>query len=124
MASEFLVETESKATPEDKLGPRISAGGRLTVSVDVADSIGLQLRRGDGGNPETYPTIARDILFGPFVADTPVELEIAVLDQPLPDFTPRGYQLRAVAIGGANLTVETRSATVATSPFATAGVGP
>jgi hypothetical protein len=124
MASEFILETAGQATPEDKLGPRVAVGARLTVSVDVADSIGMQLRRGDGGNPEAYPTIIRDVVRGPFAADTPQTLELAVLDQPMPDFNPRGFQLRVVAIGGANLEVESRSATIATEPFAEAGVGP
>jgi hypothetical protein len=124
MASEFTVDLEDQVTPEDKLGPRVGVGGKLTVSRDTDGAIGLQLRQGDSGSPEAYPTVIRSQTFGPFPADRVVTIELATIDTPMPDFTPRRYQLRVVAVGGGDLTVATRSASIVTEPFAQAGVGP
>ncbi len=119
MPSEFTLDIGGQVTPENKGGPRVGIGARIFASRDSFGSIGLQILRGDGGGPETFNFIVRTKIYGPLPAGAEVELTIARLDVPMPDFTPRTYRLRVFAAGGANLT--TRDGFIATSPFAPAG---
>lgn len=124
MASEYKLNTAGQITPEDKGGPRVGVMGKAIASRDSAGAICIQLRRGDGGGPETFGHTVRTIWLGPFLAGEPADLRMGAMDLDLDNFDPRSYQLRIVADGGATLTVKAGSAFVATEPFAPAGTGP
>lgn len=124
MPSEFLLTTGGKVIPEDKAGPRVGLGCKAVVSRDSIGSFGIELRRGDGGLFEAYTYTVRSEILGPYAAGEQVELKLGAMDLPMPDFTARGYQMRIVALGGAELTVVPKSAFIATAPYSPAGQGP
>jgi hypothetical protein len=119
MPSEFTLDTGDKVTPEFKGVSRVGIGARILASRDSDGAIGLQILRGDGGDPEAFDYSVRTKWFGPLVAGEVYELSIARLDVPLPDDTPRTFRLRVVADQGAELS--TRDGFIATSPYAPAG---
>lgn len=119
MPSEFLLSTGAKVIPEDKAGPRVGVGCKATVRRDSDGSFGIEIRRGDGGDPESYTYSVKSIVVGPYPANALVDLVFGAMDLPMPDFTPRSYQMRIVAIGGADMSVA--SAFVATDPYSPAG---
>ncbi|MCA9681981.1 MAG: hypothetical protein KC457_07275 [Myxococcales bacterium] len=119
MPSEFLLATGAKVIPEDRAGPRVGIGCKARVKRDSDGSFGIEIRRGDGGDPEAYTYSVKSVALGPYPANILVDLVLGAKDLPMPDFTPRSYQMRIVALGGAALSVE--SAFVATDPYSPAG---
>lgn len=123
MPSEFTLVIGGTVTPENKAGPRVGIMGKARARRDSDGAIGIQIRRGNGSGQFTYTV--RTKLLGPFLAGEEALLEIGAVDLPtsLLDFTPRLYQLRIVADGGADLLVTPNSAFIATEPYAPAGTG-
>lgn len=124
MPSEYTLDTGAKVTPEDKGGPRVGIGGRVSAARDSDGAIIISILRGDGGDPESFTYTVRTLVLGPFAAGVAAEISMGCLDLFLPDFTPRSYRLRIVADGGANLLIKSNSAFIATEPYAPAGKGP
>lgn len=119
-ASEFTCET-GVVTPKDIAGPRVELGGRCFAKRPTAGSFGIQVLRGDGGDPEAYTYTVRTKLLGPYAAGELALLQIGCADLPMPDFTPRRYRLRVSTLDGEDLTV--LDAFIATSPYTEAGRG-
>lgn len=123
MPSEYILDIGAKVTPEDKGGPRVGIGGKVTVKRDSFGSVGVQILRGDGGFVESFNVNVRSLTFGPVAASELLEIEIGCLD--LPAFQtngdPRTYRMRLLADGGAELAIIQNSAIVAPEPYAPAG---
>lgn len=118
MPTIWTVET-GKVEPEDKGGPRVGVGARALIKRSGDGSVTMQLRRGDGGNPETYPTEIRSKQQA-FEDGIQSEMTLATLDLELGDFTEIGFQLRIVADGVATLSVV--EPLITTEPSTTPGI--
>jgi hypothetical protein len=122
MAIEYVLNTGDKVTPEDKNGPRVGIGCHCMASRPTAGAIGIQILRGDGGDPvELFDYSVRSKWFGPVEANVEIKVELAALDQPMPDYTPRTYRMRVVADGE---DVSARAGFIATEPYTPAGIDP
>ena len=121
MLSEVLTNTVTAVTPVTRLDDRVSVGARAIVKRSTAGVITLELRRGDGGDPETYPiTVHHDDISVP--AGVEVVAKISAIDMLAAGTYPRTYQFRIAAFGGV---VVARDINVATSPYSEPGiVGP
>jgi hypothetical protein len=121
VATEFTVDT-GLVTPKNIGGPRVELGARCWATRLSSGSFGIQILRGDGGDPEEFTYTVRSKLIGPFDAGEEAFLEIGCMDLPMPDYTPRTYRLRVIAIGEA-VALEVRNAFIAPAPYAEAGFG-
>lgn len=123
MAAEFFLETQSQVTPRLRIGYRVSVGARCIARRSGAGLIGIEIRRGDGGFPESYPTAVDFLLYGPFDAGEEAEITLAAIDMLGAGSYPRTYQLRVMAIGGVD-DVSARDVNLATSPYSEPGIAP
>ena len=121
MAVSELTIVTGQVTPKNVAGPRVELGGRAYVKRVAAGSFGIQVLRGDGGDPEAYTYTVRAKLMGPYSAGEEVFLDIGCEDLYLPDYTPRSYQMRISTLDGSMMTV--RNAFLAPAPYAEAGTG-
>ena len=123
MASEFALNTVTKVTPRLRIGYRVSVGARCLAKRSTPGLIGIEIRRGDGGNPETYPTTVASLLYGPLLADEEIRLTLGAIDLLDAGDLPRSYLLRVVAVGGVD-DLEVRDVNIATSPYSEPGLLP
>jgi hypothetical protein len=124
VASEFFVETASPVTPVTRIDDRVSVAGRATAKRSGPGLIGIEIRRGDGGDPEVYTATVDWRLFGPVLAGEEIEVHVGAIDMVGTGTFPRTYQLRIAAIGGVD-TISARDVNLATSPYSVPGlVGP
>lgn len=123
MASEFVLTTQTQVTPRLRIGYRVSVGARCLAKRSGPGLIGIEIRRGDGGGPEVYPTAVDFLLYGPVLAGEELELKLGAIDMVGTGSYPRSYLLRVVAIGGVD-DVNVRDANIATSPYSEPGLAP
>lgn len=123
MPSEYFIETQSPVTPRLRIGYRVSVGGRCIAARSGPGLIGIEIRRGDGEPEETYPTSVASRLYGPVDANEEIEITLAAIDMIDAGADPRTYQLRVMAIGGAD-NVRARDVNLATSPYSEPGIAP
>lgn len=123
MASELFLETQSPVTPALRLGYRVSVGARCRARRSGPGLIGIEIRRGDGGNPEAYTATVDSRLYGPVLAGEEIEVTLAAIDLVGTGSYPRTYQVRVAAIGGVD-DIEARDANIATSPYSEPGIVP
>ena len=123
MASEFTVTTQTKVTPRLRIGYRVSVGAKCLAKRSTPGLLGIEIRRGDGGALETYPTPVDWKIYGPVAAAEEIELTLGAIDMVDAGSYDRTYQLRVVSIGGGDVGV--RDVNLATSPYSEPGlVGP
>jgi hypothetical protein len=123
MASEFELVTQTQVTPRLRIGYRVSVGARCLARRSGPGLIGIEIRRGDGAGPETYPFAVDYLIYGPVLAGEELELKLGAIDMIGAGSYPRTYKLRVLAIGGVDdLTV--RDANIATSPYSEPGLVP
>jgi hypothetical protein len=123
MASEFSLTTKTQVTPRLRIGYRVSVGARCLANRSGPGLIGIEIRRGDGGGPETYPIAVSYLIYGPVDANKEISLELGAIDMLGAGSYPRTYMLRVVAIGGVD-DVIVRNANIATSPYSEPGIAP
>jgi hypothetical protein len=121
VASEYLLETQSPVTPRLRIGYRVSVGARCLALRSGPGLLGIEIRRGDGGGPEAYPTTVAYTFFGPVDSGEEITLELGAIDMGDAGSYPRTYQLRVVAVGGVD-DVIVRDANLATSPYSEPGI--
>lgn len=123
MASELLLTTQSPVTPVLRIGYRVSVGARCLARRSGPGLIGIEIRRGDGGDPENYTATVDSRLYGPVLAGEEIEVTLAAIDLVGTGSYPRTYQVRVAAIGGVD-DIEARDANIATSPYSEPGIVP
>jgi hypothetical protein len=121
VASEFFIETQSPVTPRLRIGYRVSVGARCVARRSGPGLIGIEIRRGDGGDPETYPAVVDFLLYGPVLSTEEVTLKLGAIDMVGTGSYPRTYQLRVMAIGGVD-DIFVSDPNLATSPYSQPGI--
>jgi hypothetical protein len=116
MPTEFTLACGQLA-PKNKGGPRAGIGCKAVVRRTGDGDVTIQIYRGDGGGPETFPTEIRSKTY-PAESGRPLTVQLATIDLGLVDFTPRAYQMRITA-SGADITIT--EALIAPEPYAPAG---
>lgn len=123
MASELFLETQTQVTPRLRIGYRVSVGARCLAKRSGPGLIGIEIRRGDGGDPENYTATVDWRLYGPVLAGEEIEVTLGAIDMVGAGDYPRTYQVRVAAIGGVD-TISARDANLATSPYSEPGIVP
>ena len=123
MASEFLLETQTQVTPRLRIGYRVSVGARCVASRSGPGLIGIEIRRGDGGDPEAYTASVDFRVYGPVLAGEEIELTLGAIDMVGTGDYPRTYRLRVAAIGGVD-DVTVGDPNISTSPYSEPGLAP
>jgi len=123
MAAEFSIATLTPVVAVRKLTLRVSVGGVCLAKRSTAGLIGLELRRGDGGDPEAYTYSVAYKLFGPYGIGEEHRIELSEIDIAVPSDDPRTYEMRVIAVGG-GADISVRDANVATSPYSQPGLVP
>lgn len=120
MPTEVLISTASPVTPVTRIDNRVSVGGRALVKRSTPGVITIEIRRGDGGDPETYPNAVEFVDYGPLDAAEEIEAKVAAIDKVGAGTYPRTYQLRIVALGA---DLSARDIGISTSPYSVPGLG-
>lgn len=123
MAAEFFLETQTPVIPEQRLDDRVRLGAVCMARRSGPGLIGIEIRRGDGGDPEAYPTAVDSRLYGPLLAGEEVKVTLGAIDMLGAGTYARTYQMRVVAIGMVD-DIAVRDANVATSPYSEPGLTP